>query len=386
MVEFQPILADARDYPAPRVPMLPQRLAPGRNGRDLSAFLTLPAMFERGAYALAEALRRCGVGPRGAVLLPAFHCRLMVEPALFLHAEPRFYPMDAALRPDFDALARLCADGRVKALVLVHYFGFPNALGETARFCQERGLTLIEDCAHALYGRHEGRTLGTTGRYATASLWKFLPVPDGGVLRDNGAEPVRRARHPSLKAELRAVANALRTRAFPAPETPPAHAGESAARARAASHAPIPAPQGLHEFQPAHADLGALRWSRVLAAVSDHALVAERRRAHYRRWLAALTGMPGVRPLHPELPQDVVPYAFPLLADAAGLAFRCLRMAGIPMWRWEDMAATDCPVAARYRTALLQLPCHQGLTDAQADWMVNTARAVLTEARLEPMT
>ncbi len=385
MAEFQPILADARDYPPPAVPMLPRKPAWGRGGRELSAFLDLPFAYQRGCYALAEAARRCGAGHDGAVLLPAFHCRLMVEPVLYLWAQPLFYPVDAELRPDFSALGRICEQRPAKALVLAHYFGFPNALEETARFCSARGIALIEDCAHALYGSHQGRLLGTTGRYAIASLWKFLPTPEGGVLRDNLAGGERLAHHPGLRGDLRAAADALRARSLHVPEAP--HAAEAVARARAhaARHVPIASVQGLHEFQPGNAGLGTLRWSRAVAALTDHGRVAGRRRDHYRRWLAALADVPGIRPLYPELPEGVVPYAFPLVADEAGLAFHCLRMAGIPMWRWEDMAVTDCAVAARYRTALLQLPCHQGLTYAQADWMVSAARAVLMEARLEPL-
>jgi hypothetical protein len=107
--------------------------------------------------------------------------------------------------------------------------------------------------------------------------------------------------------------------------------------------------------------------------------VAGRRRAHFQRWLDGLAGVAGVRPLRGELPPGVVPYAFPLLTDAGGLAFHALRSAGIPIWRWEDMARSPCPVAADYRLRLLQLPCHQSLNEEEVDWMIAVTRAVMAQ-------
>jgi hypothetical protein len=41
------------------------------------------------------------------------------------------------------------------------------------------------------------------------------------------------------------------------------------------------------------------------------------------------------------------------------------------------MAVSPCTVAQRYSTHLLHVPCHQGLSDAQMDWMLSLAREVL---------
>jgi hypothetical protein len=120
-----------------------------------------------------------------------------------------------------------------------------------------------------------------------------------------------------------------------------------------------------------------MRVSTIVASFTDHTRVIERRRANYRRWLVALADLAGVRPLFPNLPDGVTPYAFPLVADEAGMVFHGLRMAGIAMWRWEDMAATDCSVSASYRISLLQLPCHQDLSERQMDWMLSSVKAVL---------
>jgi hypothetical protein len=147
--------------------------------------------------------------------------------------------------------------------------------------------------------------------------------------------------------------------------------------ARAEAHAVEP---GLKEFAPHLFEWAALRSSRWLMTHATHERIARRRRENYLRWLEGMQPVSGVYPLFPDLPEDVVPYAFPLLTDTKGMAFHLLKSAGIPMWRWEDMAVTDCPVANGYRLRLLQLPCHQELRSDELDWMIRTVQSLLTES------
>lgn len=386
--EFLPLAAQGIDYPAPRLALLPHLETAGWSldgvGRVASLFLDRSAYFPFSRHALAEALKRCGAGPGRAVLLPAFHCRSLVEPALFLSAEARFYPMTPELAPDYAALVDLAADGRVAAMVLTHYFGFANDPERARAFCAERGIPLVEDCAHAFYGEVDGRPLGSWGRFAVASAWKFLPMRDGALLRENPPGEAPRLRQPSLTAELKALhavlenARARRGRSvLPAPG-----AAEWVARARQlAARGGLPEAAGRSRpvFHPEKVGMAGHRVSRAILSLTDHARVAGRRRAHFQRWLDGLAGVAGIRPLRGELPAGVVPYAFPLLTDAGGLAFHALRSAGIPIWRWEDMARSPCPVAADYRLRLLQLPCHQSLNEEDVDWMIAVTRAVMPQ-------
>jgi len=382
--------ADGANYPVAVLPVLPP--ASCRCGKFLesvdaeSAFLDGGESFIQGRYALAEAMHRAGAGPGKAVLLPAFHCRVMVEPALYLGAQPCFYPVSADLRPDFTALSALVNESAmpVAAMLLTHYFGFPNVLDEAEQFCATHGIALIEDCAHAFYGRSGGRLLGTVGSYAIASPWKFLPVRDGGLLRDNTgdcaitqtAQPwlneakawaamlqVRgqRAWHRSHLSDIDVAALCVQARLI---------AGESGVR--------VPE-QGLKEFVPERAAMSALRSSRWLASRAEHGCVARRRRENYLQWLDGVRSLTGVKPLFPHLPEGVVPYAFPLLVDAAGMGFHLLKLAGIPLWRWEDMAVTDCAISRDYRIRLLQLPCHQNLRAEEMDWMIRTVQMLASQ-------
>jgi hypothetical protein len=112
-----------------------------------------------------------------------------------------------------------------------------------------------------------------------------------------------------------------------------------------------------------------MRHSRLPALV-------QRRRQHYAAWAAQVAGLAAVRPLWPEVPDGCVPYMFPLLlADHS--RFAALKRTGLPIWRWDELASSDCAVASRYRLGLLHLPCHQGLDAGQLEWMGEQLRRVL---------
>jgi perosamine synthetase len=395
---FLPLLAQGSNYPPALLSMLPRR--EGRKagaangvGADLvaSAFLNAGTPFRLGRYALAEALRRAGAGPGRSVWMPAMHCRTMPEAAQHVGAPVRYYPMTAQLQPDFVALAALLAasSGPAAALVHVHYFGFPQSLDEVAALCREHGLKLVEDCSHAFYGQAIGQAgaagpvLGEVGDYAVTSTWKFHPVPYGALLLDRTAQGQNRRRGAPLMHELRSVLAWARTqpkRAAQHPSLQPAGALASlwdrASQLAAMPHPPMGDSESA--FKPELARVGAPRLVQRVVRRADHGDIVVRRRARYSQWLAALQGVPGVTPLFSSLPPGVVPYAFPLLADEAGVLFHLLKLAGVPVWRWEDMAqaaAQQCAVTASYRVRLLQLACHQSLSEDDLAWMAQTLRA-----------
>jgi len=65
---------------------------------------------------------------------------------------------------------------------------------------------------------------------------------------------------------------------------------------------------------------------------------------------------------------------FPLLIDDADNIFPRLKRRGVPIFRWEDTPAGICPVTDRFRSDLLQIPCHQELRASEINWLVDTIR------------
>lgn len=366
--------------------MLPTRhhltLNQGRGTGVITAFGAQADSYTFGRYALVEALKRAGVGKGCTVLLPAFHCRTIVESALSLNANISFYSVHPDLTPNFRELETHLVAGNVRAMVLTHYFGFPNKLAQARQFCSAHGVALIEDCAHAFFSKSGDCTLGTVGDYAIASAWKFLPLRDGAFLRDNTGRAITKGKRKNAywKDELKAVAD-LMTRYFTLPpeniELPPVDAEQLVAKAlRLQTVQPAPVIND-RQFDEKCIFKSASIASRWLCKLSDCEAIIGRRRQNYVRWLSELADIEGVSPLFPQLHEGVVPYAFPLLADADGVVFHALKMAGIPIWRWEDVAITQCSIANDYRLRLLQLPCHQDLSDDQIVWMASVLRGVM---------
>ena len=79
---------------------------------------------------------------------------------------------------------------RTKAVMIVHYAGYPCDMEALTTLCRERGLYLIEDCAHSPGAAYRGQSCGTFGDVACFSFFtnKNLSVGEGGmvVTRDEG--------------------------------------------------------------------------------------------------------------------------------------------------------------------------------------------------------
>jgi dTDP-4-amino-4,6-dideoxygalactose transaminase len=128
-----------------------------------------------------------GVGPGDEVIVPSFTFVSSANAFLLFGATPVFADIDPVrfnVTPEsiFAALTP-----RTKAVVIVHYGGISCDMPRIRRLCDENGLILIEDCAHALFASSCGRPLGTHGDLATFSFHetKNVTCGEGGALLVN---------------------------------------------------------------------------------------------------------------------------------------------------------------------------------------------------------
>ena len=376
-------------FPRPRVPLLPV-------GLDGVSFNTpapwAPAghfrHFSRGRYALREAYRLSGIGPGSALLAPSYHCRTMLDPALALGGDVLLYPLRPDLSPDLAALEALAgrSPAPVRTLLATHFFGFPQDFSALAAWCAGRGITLIEDASHALFNEHHRPTgIGSLGEFVVSSPYKFLPSPDGGLLyaRDAGCLKNLSTRAPSLFNELRGIrfawSRATERRRNRIALDPARLDTEFAAiaadqyrpaierRERAGTSA---------DYRPDNEGYSSLRFSRMFYRHPDIATITRRRRDLFRQWATVTMNLPYCRPLYPELPEACIPYMFPLIIENPEPYFTRLKQLGVPIFRWDSIAVSGCATASDYRLHLLQLPCHQSLTNLDMDWMTAAVRKV----------
>jgi dTDP-4-amino-4,6-dideoxygalactose transaminase len=76
------------------------------------------------------------------------------------------------------------------------------------------------------------------------------------------------------------------------------------------------------------------------------------------------TGQPFIK-----IEQDTVPYVFPFLLNNSE-DFHYIRSQGIQILRWEEFYPTNNHYIERYRTRLIQIPCHQGLTKQEINKII----------------
>lgn len=83
----------------------------------------------------------------------------------------------------------------IKAVVVVHSYGFPAKIEEIVRLCQLYEIPVIEDAASALGSTYKNRCLGTFGTIGTVSFNynKILTTAGGGALFTQSKELLNKA-------------------------------------------------------------------------------------------------------------------------------------------------------------------------------------------------
>jgi perosamine synthetase len=149
-----------------------------------------------GTAALEIALRCTGVDGRD-VIVPANTFYATAAAALRAGGRPVFADIDAgtfALSPD---TLKAALTPQTAAVVLVHIGGLITPhVEELRRICQERGITLVEDAAHAHGATWEGRFAGSFGTAAAFSFYptKVVTCGEGGMILTSSGELADEAR------------------------------------------------------------------------------------------------------------------------------------------------------------------------------------------------
>jgi len=354
--------------------------SPGRLPAPLDAGgVTLHVKARNGIWQLIQVL---GLEVSETVLVPSYNCGAELDAVVRAPATVRFYRVDRSARIDFDHL-RQAIEPRTRVVVVTHYFGFAQPeLSEIVELCRGHGLVLIEDCAHALYSTYLGRSLGTFGDASIFSLWKTLPMPNGGAVLANRPLPLDGGTTtPPLDASFTPIRLSLEahvhfrygragwvlSRLSNRLARLGASAGRYVSRHNSASGATLEPSLNPHvTFDRSTAHWSMSPASRRIACRSPHAEIAQRRRRNYAFLAEELAGLSRARPLHPTLPTGACPLAFPLVVDEPSSLLRQLEWGGIgaePFWSEFHPAfpAHEFPDSTYLKTHVVTVPIHQDL-------------------------
>ncbi|MBT0892924.1 DegT/DnrJ/EryC1/StrS family aminotransferase [Geobacter hydrogenophilus] len=345
-------------------------------------------------YALADGIRALGLRRGDTVLLPAYNCGIEIEPFHYFGLRTEFYQIDKELKVSLPDL-REKIKGNIAALLVTHYLGFPQDTEQIKAICNDHGVFLIEDCAHALLGSHNGADLGTYGDIAVFSVLKTLPVPNGGVLvvNNNNFRWAHQQLEPSRFSSAFYVADLLRQKTLPRGGLNVAlesgaygafYQGMNIAKRFIAAARKISNSRGLSLARPDSYDFredlipwGTSKASERIIAGTDMSRVKKTRRDNFGKYLAwFLAERPaGITLPFTELPEGVCPLFFPLIFEEEGkreIVHARMKERGITTYPWWDrfhpaVPWDEYPDAVYLKKHLFGLPVHQDLEPAMIE-------------------
>ena len=146
-------------------------------------------------HALEMAALLLGIKPGDEVIFPDFTFVSTVNAFVIRGAKPVFVDIRAdTLNLDETKLAGALGP-RTKIVVPVHYAGVACEMDVILDAAKDRGIAVVEDNAHGLFGRYKGRYLGTFGVLAAQSFHetKNFSCGEGGALLINDPTLIDRA-------------------------------------------------------------------------------------------------------------------------------------------------------------------------------------------------
>lgn len=135
--------------------------------------------------ALHMALLALDIQPGDEVIIPALTFVADINVVRLVGATPVLADCDSY--DDWNMSAKTIKaqiTAKTKAVILVHFAGYPCDMDEIVALCKEKNIALIEDVAHAPGAKYKGQSCGTIGDFGCFSFFtnKNLSVGEGGMI------------------------------------------------------------------------------------------------------------------------------------------------------------------------------------------------------------
>ena len=135
-----------------------------------------------GRSALYNGLLSIGLKEGDRLLIPSLICRDILSSLNKSGISPIYYDVDKDLKP----ILNLQNFEKIKAILVINYFGFSQDLKLIKQYCKTTGCILIEDNAHGFLScDSQGKYLGTRGDIGIFSMRKTIPLLHGAALYMN---------------------------------------------------------------------------------------------------------------------------------------------------------------------------------------------------------
>ena len=136
-----------------------------------------------GTSALASMFFALNLPPGSEIMVPSYTFFATIVPMRLFGLVPVFVDINPrTLNFDLeDAKKRLTKD--TKAVLPVHWIGLPSEMDLISEWAQEKGLIVLEDCAHAHGAKLKDKYMGAWSRMSILSFQASKPLPaiEGGI-------------------------------------------------------------------------------------------------------------------------------------------------------------------------------------------------------------
>ncbi len=347
-------------------------------------------MTTSGRAALYLALLQLNLPTGSAVLVPTYHCPTMVAPVLLAGLNVEFYPLRSDGLPDLNAIPE-SVFASAGAIIVAHFFGIAQSFGEVRAWCDRLGIALIEDCAHCFFGNAGDRPVGCWGDFATASLSKFFPVPEAGVLASVNREITPCLLEPrSFLEQVKGGVDVFEFSAMYGGLRPLNKLVNNLSilknSRKSVGEALVGGAPDASKAMMQLCDMGRISrkplWiSRFLGKVLSRGGNIAQRRENFATYLDAFAPLRNAHPLHLSLPDHAVPYVFPMWVDDADRAYEEIRARQLPVFRWDRIwpgtLSFDGDSGSAWSKHVLQLLCHQSLSSSEIKIISNEIKNLL---------
>jgi perosamine synthetase len=149
-----------------------------------------------GTSALHLGIRALGISEGDEVIVPSFAFIAVANVLRYERAVPVFVDIDPQTLNLDPARIEEAITPRTRAIIVVHTFGTPAALGEILEVARRHQLFVIEDACEALGAQFDSRKVGSFGAAAVFGFYpnKQITSAEGGMLVTNDSNVAAFAR------------------------------------------------------------------------------------------------------------------------------------------------------------------------------------------------
>lgn len=295
------------------------------------------------------------------VLVPSLTFSATASAILYNHLIPVFVDSDPlTLGMDLEDMKRKY-DKDCVAVMPVHFAGHPVPMDKLMPWAKEKGLRVIEDCAHTTGALYKGKRLGTWGDIGCFSFEekKLMTTGDGGMIVSND---------PELLKDIKAY----RWVGIDKDNWKTAQAYTDANK------------DAMHWFYEINLlgykyNMNDLAASIGLAQLKKLDKMNARRSEIIRKYLDGIIGLKNIKPLLPFQPEKYVYQMFGLRSENRDELMIYLKSKGIatgchytplsqqPLFK---PFAKDCAFIEKEAQKFITLPLHADLTDQEVDYII----------------